>query len=223
MNVRQPKKYVAFFDFDNTITKIDIIDDMLLRFSKDDKWKALEEKWVCGQIGSRECLDGQIRGIRITKKRLDKYLLTIKLDPYFKRLKKFLDSRSIKTIILSDDFDYILKRILRNSGISNIKIYSNKLRIAGDRLMPEFPFTDKDCPRCGHCKEKNIKMLANVDKAPSVIYYIGDGLSDVCPAKYADMVFAKGYLLKYLKKERLSYIPFKGLKDVYKYFKRSLS
>ena len=33
---------MVFFDFDNTITTIDVIDDMLERFSKDDEWKALE-------------------------------------------------------------------------------------------------------------------------------------------------------------------------------------
>ena len=213
------KRYTVFFDFDNTITRFDVIDDMLERFSKDDKWIGLEKKWKSGRIGSRECLDGQMRGIRITKARLDKYLRTIKIDPYFAPLTKMLASKRIRSIILSDDFDYILKSVLKNNAISGPKVYSNSLKIIKDRVIPSFPFTNKDHNKCAHCKKEN--LLLNMGK-DSVTVYIGDGLSDVCPAKSANIVFAKEYLAEYFKKEGLPCIRIKSLKDVYNYFKRRL-
>lgn len=211
---------VVFFDFDNTITRIDVLDDMLERFSRDDKWIQLEDKWKRGRIGSRECLDGQMRGIRLARNRLDKYLTTIKIDPSFKRLLKLCGDRSIKTIILSDNFSYILKGILKNNGISGPDIYCNSLRISGGVMTPEFPYSDKKCSGCAHCKTKN--MLANVGPGFTSIY-IGDGLSDLCPSRKAGLVFAKSSLKERLKAEKVPYIPFDDMGDVYEYLKRRLA
>jgi len=213
------KKPVIFFDFDNTITTFDILDDMLARFSRDDKWMALEDRWNNGEIGSRECLKGQVEGIAITKKALDKYLSGIELDPFFAKLVKFLGSKGIRIFILSDNFEYTLKKILENNGIEKMSIYANSLKIEGDRLWPGFPLTNASCGDCAHCKKTSMLSNAAVD---STSVYIGDGRSDICAAEAADMVFAKGYLKDYLKKKRLPHLPFEDLEDVYDYFRGSI-
>lgn len=125
MKIINPEKCVVFFDFDNTISTCDCFDNMLPRFSQDDLWVGLEKKWKKGKIGSRDCLEGQIKGMSITKSSLDSYLSGVRLDPYFKKIVRVLDSKGVKTIVLIDNFDYILKRILDLHGIKNLKIYSN--------------------------------------------------------------------------------------------------
>ena len=60
MGKENAKNLIVFFDFDNTIANIDVVDDMLERFSGDDGWKELEERWQREEIGSRECLKGQV-------------------------------------------------------------------------------------------------------------------------------------------------------------------
>lgn len=213
--------YVIFFDFDNTITKFDVLDDMLERFSLDDKWLKFEEDWKKGLIGSRECLDGQMRGIRITPSALDRYLATIKLDPAFKRLLKFCDEKNIRKMILSDNFESILKKILENNGVSGLDVYCNSVKMAGDRFCPEFPRTHDNCFRCAHCKTNS--LLENLEGGSTPIY-IGDGLSDLCPSKRAGLVFAKtGSTLKErLEAENVPYVLFNDLGDVYKYLKRRI-
>ncbi len=211
-------KCIVFFDFDNTISTCDVFDDMVMRFSQDKRWINLEKKWKAGKIGSMECLGGQLEGIRITKKVLDRHLSGIKLDPFFKKLVHFLDAKKIKKIILSDNFDYILKRILNHNSLKELKVYSNRLQFSKDRLIPQFPFRSKNCKICAHCKTKN--LLANVDK-DSIIIYIGDGNSDVCPAEYADIIFAKGDLLRYCRDKNLRCVKYGSLREVYNYFKRS--
>jgi len=213
------KKYVVFFDFDNTITLYDILDDMLKRFSKDNHWLMLEKKWERGEIGSRDCLNGQVSGLRVKRRGLDEYLKKVRIDPYFKKLISLLHIHKIKAFILSDSFDYILNCILKNNEIEGLNIYSNKLRFQKDRLVPDFPFLNKKCLFCGHCKAKN--LLANTDK-DSIIIYVGDGHSDICPAKYADIVFAKEDLLKHFKENNLYCLPYKSLGGVYRYFRRRL-
>ena len=140
------------------------------------------------------------------------------MDPYFKKIVTALSASEVKVIVLSDNFDYILNRILGFYSIRNLKVYSNKLKFTKDKLIPCFPFRSKKCQVCAHCKTKN--LLANV--APdSIIIYVGDGRSDICPSQYADLVFAKDALLKYFQDKKLTCFAYESLKDVYTYFKRS--
>ena len=220
MKIINPEKCVVFFDFDNTIATCDVFDSMLPLFSQDDLWVSLEKDWQKGKIGSHACLEGQIKGISITKPDLDKYLSRIKLDPYFKKSINLLNSMNMKVALLSDNFDYILKRILDYNSVKNLKVYSNKLRFSKDRLIPSFPYRSKKCLVCAHCKSKN--LLANV-KRDSIIIYVGDGHSDVCPSQYADIVFAKDALLKHFQDKKLTCFAYDSLKDVYNYFKRSFA
>jgi 2-hydroxy-3-keto-5-methylthiopentenyl-1-phosphate phosphatase len=48
------------------------------------------------------------------------------------------------------------------------------------------------------------------------VMYIGDGLSDISPAKQAQHIFARGELLDYCKQAELDYTPFVDLNDVVK-------
>jgi len=216
---RKKTRPVVFFDFDNTITMGDVLDDMLARFSINDRWKELERKWKNGTIGSRECLKGQIDGIRISKEELDRYLTDIKIDPYFKVLLKYLRARRVKAIILSDNFDYILKTILRKKNIKSPPVYSNSIKLDNNRMRPFFPFSNKRCGDCGNCKKTILD--ASIDKDSSA-FYVGDGKSDVCAAQGADLVFAKSYLRDYFKTRRLGHVPIKNLKDVYLHLKKHM-
>jgi 2-hydroxy-3-keto-5-methylthiopentenyl-1-phosphate phosphatase len=207
-----PSKAIVLFDFDNTIASLDTFDDIILNYSINDRWKEIEEEWKNGLIGSRKCLEEQLKGVRISKKELDTYLKAIKIDPYFKKLLAFLRSKKIKALILSDNFDKILKPILKYNKIQGLRVYCNKLRISGNRLIPVFPFQNPKCRQCGHCKEKNVLANTSIE---SIIFYIGDGRSDICPALQADFVFAKDSLLNYFCDIGLKCTPFKSLKTVY--------
>jgi len=211
--------FIVFFDFDNTITTIDVIDDMLERFSKDNEWKELERRWQREEIGSRECLEGQVKGIRIRKDRLDKYLSTVKIDPYFKKLLRLFESRTIPSLIVSDNFDYMLKSILKRNNIPDIEVYCNKANFSGDRFKTSFPFANKGCGDCANCKKTH---LLSRKRAGARTVYIGDGRSDLCASKISDIVFAKDYLKESFKREGLPHIAIDSLKDVYEHFKRRL-
>jgi 2-hydroxy-3-keto-5-methylthiopentenyl-1-phosphate phosphatase len=46
--------------------------------------------------------------------------------------------------------------------------------------------------------------------------YIGEGYSDRCPAKYADVIFAKDELLKYCQQEHIPSYQYKTFHDIKK-------
>ena len=209
--MKRSPDYQVYFDFDNTITVFDVLDDIIKRFSINKKWISIEKRWKQGKIGSKECLKRQLASVRISRKELLKYLSSIKLDLHFKKLYAFLKDKGIHPVILSDDFSFIIKRLLLNNDVKGIKVYSNELKFKKDRLVLSFPHTNNSCFMCAHCKKKNLLKKPFSDK----IIYIGDGFSDVCPAKQADIVFAKGSLLKYFRKAQRKCVAIKDLGDVY--------
>ena len=208
---------MVFFDFDATITTFDVLDEIIKHFSANDDWKKHEKDWAKGKIGSRECLEKQIQSVRVTERDLARYLSLIRIDPHFHGLFTLLKREGVRPVILSDNFHPIIEAILRNNGVNGIKIYANALKFQKNRLIPSFPRMNKKCSRCGHCKKKTLQMKNVRDK---VIIYVGDGLSDICPAECSDLVFAKGRLLNYFRDKKKLCVSFTDLEDVYNYFGR---
>lgn len=204
----------VFFDFDNTITHFDVLDDIIKRFSIDKEWVKFEKAWQKGEIGSRVCLKNQLKSVRIDKDGLLRYLSEVRIDPAFPVLCKILKTAGVSPVILSDNFDFIIENILENNYIGtedDVKIYANGLRFCRDRLIPLFPHSNRRCVVCGHCKKKNLIKETPGDR---IIIYIGDGLSDICPAEHSDIVFAKAGLLRHCRDKKRFCLPFKKLSDV---------
>ena len=207
------KQWMVYFDFDNTVTASDILDNIISRFAKGEEWQKYENAWVEGKIGSRECLEKQLRELRVTREALSEYLESIMIDPYFGKLLKLLRSMGIQYMIVSDSFSFIIKEILRHNGIRRVKVYANELKFRNDEIAPSFPLINADCLRCAHCKRRHV--LEHKDKTT---VYVGDGLSDVCPAQYCDLVFAKAKLKEFFQKNKKPFMEFRDLKDVYSFF-----
>jgi 2,3-diketo-5-methylthio-1-phosphopentane phosphatase len=207
----------VFFDFDNTITAFDVLDGIIERFSVNRDWIAYEEAWKKGKIGSRQCLDGQVRSIRVERAQLHAYLATVGIDASFGRLLALLRRHGVEPVIVSDSFTQLIGYILEHNGISGITVHANSLRMHGNCLFPSFPHAGAECNRCGHCKTET---LARAEFAGKRAIYIGDGLSDLCPARRSDLVFAKRgcSLQRHLLETGGHCQPFDTLSDIYKFF-----
>lgn len=204
-------EYLLYIDFDNTISRGDVLDSVVEKFAEGTVWQVLEREWASGKIGARACLDGQLRSIKATSEALASHLDSIIIDPGFTQILKVTYEHNIETAILSDNFDLILNPILKRFGFSHIACYSNHLERSGEKFIPSFPYWNKDCPGCAHCKKTHfIPRGKDVRK----VIYIGDGRSDICPSLNSNIVFAKDSLLAYFTKSGLSCIPYNDLTEV---------
>jgi 2-hydroxy-3-keto-5-methylthiopentenyl-1-phosphate phosphatase len=70
----------------------------------------------------------------------------------------------------------------------------------------EFSDALGDCPRCGprSCKAA---ILRELRRPGDVVLVFGDGPSDLCPAREADLVFARGHLAERCAAEGLEWRP----------------
>lgn len=199
------KSFKVFCDFDGTITTKDTLNTFLREFAPNE-WLGIEEKWESGKIGSKECIDEQMKLFNgFSMQKTDEFLSKVEIDPTFKEFFDTLKNYNIDFFIVSDGLDYFIEKILEINNIKNITIYSNKLLKNENCIIgADFPYTDPDCEKAsGMCKCNIIKQ--NNTKNDTIIY-IGDGASDFCVSTKVDVLFAKLRLLDYYKKNSAKYV-----------------
>jgi 2,3-diketo-5-methylthio-1-phosphopentane phosphatase len=201
-----------FFFFFGTIT----IDDTLGRFLPafcTPEWRDLNNRWIAGEFGSKVCFTEQFKLANIPDEAtLLEFLGTIKIQPDFAEFYDFTKIYGIDFYVVSDGMDFFIKTILKNHGIENIKFFSNILK---PDFTLEFPNHNTNCKRqAATCKCSVIERLQDPDKT---LIYIGDGISDFCGAQKADIVFAKGALLRHCRQNGFTnVVEFKSFSDISK-------
>jgi 2-hydroxy-3-keto-5-methylthiopentenyl-1-phosphate phosphatase len=207
---------VIFSDFDGTISLVDVTDAILEEFA-DAAWRKAEEEWIQGTIGSRECLRRQMALVKATPKQLNALIDAVPLDPDFPKFYRFTQRQQVPFYIVSDSFDYVIRRVLKRAGadgeLRNGKhLFSSTLRWVKGELRLSFPHSKIDCAHgCATCKAA---IIARVRGERRPVVFIGDGLSDRFAVEEADMIFAKDGLGDYCRQKGLAYIPFETFKDV---------
>jgi len=207
----------AFVDFDRTITVNDVGDLMFETFGG-SACSRLVDDYCAGRLSACDCFRRECEACgEVDRKTLDRFLDAQEIDPAFAGFVQFCRTRGIELTVVSDGMDYYIDRILKNKGLADISYYANRLELvevdgtSRVRLQPSFPYRDESCDRCACCKRNHIlSMSAEED----IVVYVGDGYSDRCPARYADVVFAKEDLLKYCQSENIPCLQYRTFADI---------
>lgn len=210
--LRQVRKPVLVFDFDNTLTPGDILDQVVERFSPNDDWQGWEREWVEGRLSARECLRLQVENLRVTREALFDCLLSVRVDPAFAGILAWARARQVEVIIVSDSFLPLIRHILANNSIGDVAVYANSLEFSGERLHPSFPYHDPAFPLSANAKAGHLAPYRDC-----TIVYAGDGRSDLDAALVSDVVFAKDCLAKELAARSVPFRPFTTLEPMLAY------
>jgi 2-hydroxy-3-keto-5-methylthiopentenyl-1-phosphate phosphatase len=198
-------------DFDGTLSVKDTIDDMLEHFA-DPSWEDVEKSWLNGDISAVECMTQQIRMVIADNITLEGFFRGIQLDatflPFYKHISQFA-----KVAIVSDGLDHSVKVAMRNAAMPDIPVYANRLHFVPDGIDITFPNLVNGCEGGnGTCKCAVARNLSLDSGGPVIL--IGDGKSDACLAGRADVVFAKGSLIKHCEKNNIPHHKFQTFADV---------
>jgi 2,3-diketo-5-methylthio-1-phosphopentane phosphatase len=205
-----------FLDFDNTITHGDVLDRVLERYSATEAWRFWEAEWQAGRVSTRECLERQTADLRVTFEELVRFSDGIEIDATFGVLVSWTADHGVATSIVSDNFQVLIEAMLVRRGLPRMPIYANGLAFDGNRLRASFPFLDPTCGRCAHCKAQHLRRIPDRQRI-----FAGDGLSDICPALAADVVFAKDSLAAHLRTRGRPYRRFGSLDDILEYLREA--
>jgi 2-hydroxy-3-keto-5-methylthiopentenyl-1-phosphate phosphatase len=220
-------KPIVFCDFDGTITLQDTTDLILESFA-DPAWKGVEERWLAGEIGSRECLREQMSLVRASEEQLGKLVDAVAVDPYFLEFAGECVNRGFPFHILSDGFDWVIRRTLARpelnvSGlVRGFHISASQLVIREQFMITSFPHGSVHCTHgCATCKPQ---IIRNEGRDHSPVIFIGDGTSDHHAASCADIVFARKAksLSTFCSERRIPHIPYEDFKTIQQELRQKL-
>jgi 2-hydroxy-3-keto-5-methylthiopentenyl-1-phosphate phosphatase len=211
----------VYCDFDGTVVTGDV-GNALFRTFAGVRAVAIVEKYLKGTINARECLLRECEAVgTVSRDDLEAFADGFALDGGFPAFVSFCRAHEMPIVILSDGLDFYVKRILERHGFGSIPFFANKTVFSTDAelttLSAEFPYRDEHCDQCGNCKRNHIAVQSADD---DVVIYIGDGISDRCPVRYADVVFAKNDLIKNCQESNISYFEYHDFVDVRKRLER---
>ena len=204
-----------YSDFDGTIAVQDIGNQIFRNFAGA---RAVEivQHYLDGTMSARECLTQECAAAgNVTAEELESFVHQFSLDSSFGAFVEFCRHRNIPLVVLSDGLDFYVEHLLKKHGCGELAFFSNHLEFVQQgevtKMVPSFPHTDAECLLCGNCKRNHLLTLSGDD---DIIVYIGDGISDRCPVRYADIVFAKGSLIRYCQEQNVTYHEFRDFSDV---------
>lgn len=207
------KRFKIFLDFDGTITKNDVGEEIFRKFLDESIVKKIVDDLIADKISSRQCWESLCESASILNKTdFDDFILTQEIDPTLHRFVEFCEKQEFQLFVLSDGFDYYIDKILKRENLNQLKVFSNKLILTDDgKLIPSFPYYNADCRSSSNCKRNHILENSGED---DYTVFIGDGNSDNDAIQYVDFIFAKDDLLKFCEVQRITYFPFKDFNDV---------
>lgn len=195
-------------DFDGTITRTDVIDSILQRFA-DPSWEAIEDEWLSGAIGSRECLSRQLALVKATPSELLGFFDSVEIDTDFPDFVDHVVGLGASLEVVSDGIEQGIARILARHYVSLLPILANRLRqVDHHSWRIDFPYSSDACRAAsGNCKCKSTPSGKRV-------LVIGDGQSDLCVASTADFVFAKDRLAEHCERNGIAHARFDSFAEL---------
>ena len=194
-------------DFDGTVSPSDIGAALVQRFAVGGERDAAEalRRWKAGEIGHRQLTEVECRRMFASAEEALAFSRGHAIDPDFAPFARRALARGDVVMVVSEGFDFYIADQLERAGLADLPWAANRARFEGRRWIPEFPWVDPSCDRCGNCKARHVREL----KARGFrTVFIGDGLSDRCGARAADAVFARASLWDWCRSEGVAARPF---------------
>ncbi len=204
-------KFVFISDFDGTLTEKDfyqmIIDDYL-----GEAGQKLYKEWRQGLHLDKDFLGQIYRAINREETEILEDILRIEWDESANEFIRRVRENGGEFIILSAGTSYYINLLLKEKGLSDVKVYSNP-GIYKDKGI-HLQIDESSLYYSERYGIDKAKVVLDLKKQYEHVYYAGDSAPDILPCKLADLAFAKGGLQEMLQSESVNFVPIKSFKDV---------
>jgi len=201
---------LAFLDYDGTLTTHECNEIVLQRFVG-DAWRPLEAEAQADRMSHAEVFDRQIGLIQAPRAELIGALVAEAVPaPGLAAFLAALEARDGRAMIVSAGLREAIAAVWSREQLPPVELHASELVGGGPEGGPPYrlAFNDVlgDCPRCGpkSCKGAALRALR---RPGELVLVFGDGASDVCPAREADLTFARSHLAERCADEGLEWRP----------------
>ena len=210
MHSTDVKKTLVQCDFDGTITEEDVSFLLLDAFANGD-WRRLLREYREGKITVNHFNTRAFSMVKADRLTLVKFARDkVKIRPGFHQLVAYCQRRGFRFVIVSNGLDLYIEAILKDAGLGDIEVLAAKSRFSSEGLNVAYIGPEGTQLEDGFKEAYSRSFLGEGYR----IIYIGNGPSDISPARYAQLVFARDELLAYYAEANLNYMSFVDLNDV---------
>ena len=204
--------YKIYCDFDSTITVHDFWHKLFARFGKPAAFEAWQE-FDAGIQTAAECIRTACETVEnVDREEMIEFFLSEPLREGFLEFASFCKERELPLHVVSDGFSLYIRPVLEKHRLSYLPVWTNDIELTeSGSLQVDFRHQREGCRRCGACK---CALLLTSSSDEDTIVYVGDGYSDWCPVRMADVVFARDTLLKQCSEQGIPYHPFNDFHEV---------
>lgn len=201
-------------DFDGTLMEQDVgvAIERKLGLLRQPQVQEATDRFRRKEIGSYEWIQVAFPLLDGRQAEVDEVLEQVELREGARAFLHFCERERLPVTILSDGMHYYIEQIVQRQGIRVAGFIGNPITYGADG---EFRFglqnDNPACKWCGCCKANVVKKLK---EQGALIIYIGDGSSDYYGSGFADWVFARSSLARYLQQEGAPYYPYATFDDV---------
>jgi len=192
--VHRDKKFVILSDWDGTITTYDSNDYMTDNLGYGpEKRREGNLNILAGKVTFRDGFREMLESVPNTFEECKAVLKqNIKLDEGFKAFYGWAKANDIPVVIISSGMAPLIRAVLSNligeEDAKEIEVISNDVKVHPDGKW-EIQFRHPSSG-FGHDKSQAILPYRNLPDPP-LLFFFGDGVSDISAARHADILFAK--------------------------------
>lgn len=199
-------------DFDGTITQRDTLHVIVETFGAKGVWGAIEPALRAGELTLEQAMERQFAAVRATRDEvLDAVLRDAPVRAGFHEFLAWAGERGHRLVVLSSGFRTVIDAILAKAGIADLVIHSHEARFSAEGCELVWSDRGERCELCGRpCKRHDLARHRRGER----LVYVGDGISDRCAARAADLVFARDGLAEHLRAEGVPFVPFEDFFEV---------
>ncbi|KAE8382368.1 putative phosphoserine phosphatase [Aspergillus bertholletiae] len=210
-------KAIFFTDFDGTITLEDLCEVDNFGFGRDRR-RALELEVLKGNMAFRDAFHTMIQSVQIPLTECLRLVQdNIKLDPHFLDFYHWAKRCNIPIVVLSSGMTPFIITLLESvlgTKPENIFVVANDVEpysCEDETKEDGWRIKYRDGSAFGHDKSLEIKPYIGLpgENCP-VLFYAGDGVSDLSAASQTDILFAKEGLdlVDHCKQKGIPFVPF---------------
>jgi 2-hydroxy-3-keto-5-methylthiopentenyl-1-phosphate phosphatase len=207
-------------DFDGTITCRDTLHLIVEEFGIPGVWSAIEPRLHSGEISLEQAIQEQFAAVRATPEQVSALVLEhAGLRAGFREFAAWAAGNGHRLVVLSSGFRTVITRLVAEWGFSDLELTSHEALFSPEGARLIWSDRGDPCDACGRpCKRFEIRRL----ELGRPLVYIGDGVSDRCASRMADLVFARADLARHLEQERVTFLSFDDFDQVRRRLERPI-